>query len=47
MFMSIQQKIDAGMTAVADVMKGEVEAEITGVTEERISRKEGFRLVTY
>jgi hypothetical protein len=42
------KKLDASMMAVADVMKGEAEAEIKGVTEEeRISRKESFRPVTY
>ncbi|KAH6663704.1 major facilitator superfamily domain-containing protein [Halenospora varia] len=40
------KKLDAGGTGVADVMKGESEAAISGVTEEEmILRKEGFRYI--
>lgn len=40
------KNLDAGGTGVADVMKGESEAAILGVTEEeRILRKEGFRYI--
>jgi hypothetical protein len=39
--------LDSGAASVAEVMNGESQTEITGVTrEERISLKEGFRYIT-
>jgi len=41
------KKLEQGQAGVADVLKGESEAAIAGVTEEeRIVRKEGFRFIT-